>query len=272
MGDPFADALVLGDANLTFSLNLAAHRKALFHTGLTVATTFETLETLRERYKEIDDTVKELKTTLGADVVHDVDCTRLVTYPYFKGREGKFGCVYYNFPHAGVVHGFFDGHPFVRWRHANLMHLFFRSLRSFVKEGGSVKVASNSKATGVRHSDILEGAHDNEFVHVETFPFLDWQLRDYMRSYGDRRDAWKRPEDGAVYNVQKANLDMVYCFRFAPSGRQLDAPRVVYPPAKLDLFMSNEGTLGKRATMGRKKRVEELYNQFVSYVEGIHVG
>ena len=26
----------------------------------------------------------------------------------------KFGAVYYNFPHAGVVQGFFDGHPFVR--------------------------------------------------------------------------------------------------------------------------------------------------------------
>lgn len=26
----------------------------------------------------------------------------------------KFEAVYYNFPHAGVVQGFFDGHPFVR--------------------------------------------------------------------------------------------------------------------------------------------------------------
>ena len=27
--------------------------------------------------------------------------------------ENSFGAVYYNFPHAGVVQGFFDGHPFV---------------------------------------------------------------------------------------------------------------------------------------------------------------
>ena len=27
--------------------------------------------------------------------------------------QNSFGAVYYNFPHAGVVQGFFDGHPFV---------------------------------------------------------------------------------------------------------------------------------------------------------------
>lgn len=39
---------------------------------------------------------------------------RLAVDPRFKGMENKFGAVYYNFPHAGVVQGFFDGHPFVR--------------------------------------------------------------------------------------------------------------------------------------------------------------
>jgi len=269
--DPFADALVVGDANLTFSLKLADHRKALSHSGQTVATTFERFETLRQRYGEIGGTVKQLQ-KVGAEVIHDVDCTRLVNYPRFQDAEGKFGAVYYNFPHAGVVQGFYDGHPYVRWRHANLMALFFRSLRSFVKKGGSVKVASNSRATGVRYSDIIEAATANEFQHVETFPFLEWQLRDYRRSYGDRRDKVKRPEDGEVYNAQRASSDMVYCFRFAPSGNALPPPRVVYPPSKLDLFLSSEGRLPERGTVARKRRVEELYELFLSYVEGVHVG
>eukprot|EP00928_Gymnodinium_smaydae_P044576 TRINITY_DN2971_c0_g1_i1.p1 TRINITY_DN2971_c0_g1~~TRINITY_DN2971_c0_g1_i1.p1 ORF type:complete len:695 (+),score=126.77 TRINITY_DN2971_c0_g1_i1:72-2087(+) len=73
--DPFADALVVGDANLTFSLQLAAHRKALHHSGKVYATTFEKIETLRERYPEIDTTVKKLQ-DYGAEVIHDVDCIR----------------------------------------------------------------------------------------------------------------------------------------------------------------------------------------------------
>merc|ERR1712232_673708 len=147
-----------------------------------------------------------------AEVMHNVDCTRLGVDPRFQGKGGKFGAVYYNFPHAGAVRGFFDGHPFVQWRHANLMRLFFRALRGFVKMGGSVKVASNSRATGVRFSDIIEGAKASEFTHNETFPFLEWRLSGYRRSYGDRRDAVKRPEEGEVYNDQRGHSDMVYCF------------------------------------------------------------
>ena len=43
--------------------------------------------------------------------------------------------------HSGAIQGFFDGHPIVNWRHENLMRLFFRALRSFVKPGGFVKAA-----------------------------------------------------------------------------------------------------------------------------------
>lgn len=271
--DPFGDALVLGDANLTFSLQLAEHRQSLSHSGQTIATTFENLETLRERYKEIEETVKKLE-ELGAEVLHNVDCTRLAVDPRFQGMQAKFGAVYYNFPHAGVVPGFFDGHPFVRWRHANLMHLFFRALRHFVKPGGSVKVASNSGATGVRFSDIIGGASASEFMHDETFPFLEWQLSRYRRSYGDRRDSTKRPEDGEVYNDQRAHTDMVYCFTYRPSGKVLPAPSISYPPTRDELLASNEGRAGRLPSHKeqRRKRVEALLQLFLTYIQGIHVG
>ncbi|CAE7194491.1 unnamed protein product [Symbiodinium sp. KB8] len=211
--DSMADALVLGDANLTFSALLAEHREGLGHVGRVVATTFETIEILRERYSEIDQTVKALEDKMS-EVLHNVDATRLAVDPRFQGMEKKFGAVYYNFPHAGAIQGFFDGHPFVRWRHENLMHLFFRALRGFVQKGGVVKVASNCNATGVRYSDIVLGAQNSEFIHVETFPFLEWQLRNYRRSYGDRRDKGRRPDDGEIYRAQRAQRDMVYCFRY----------------------------------------------------------
>merc|ERR1712228_814639 len=106
--------------------------------------------------------------------------------------------------------------------------------------GGSVKVSSNSNAQGVRFSDIIGAAVANEFVHVETLPFIEWVLQGYRRSYGDRRDVTRRPEDGQVYNSQRANSDMVYCFCYAPSGEKLSKPRVRYPPTKHDLMRSDE--------------------------------
>eukprot|EP00929_Paragymnodinium_shiwhaense_P091133 TRINITY_DN51176_c0_g1_i1.p1 TRINITY_DN51176_c0_g1~~TRINITY_DN51176_c0_g1_i1.p1 ORF type:complete len:712 (+),score=146.91 TRINITY_DN51176_c0_g1_i1:85-2220(+) len=268
--DPEGDALVLGDANLTFALELAAHRNALQHTGRTIATTFEKLETLKERYGEIEETVAKLE-ELGVEVLHDVDCTRLVHYEYLK--DMKFTNVYYNFPHAGVIKGFFDGHPFVRWRHANLMHLFFRALHSFMAPNGIVKVSSNQNAQGVRYSDIILGASASEFAHIETFPLTEWQLKDYYRSYGDRRDANRRPGEKENYRAQNNAKDMVYCFRFLPiEEAELPAPNVVYPPSKLDLFLSDDGRLPPRGTSERKRVVEEMYTLFMSYVDGIHVG
>merc|ERR1711972_202856 len=93
------------------------------------------------------------------EVFHEVDCTRIAVDDRFQGLQ--LGTVYYNFPHAGAVGGFFDGHPVVNWRHENLMRLFFRALRSFVKPGGLVKVSSNSKAVGVRFSYICDAAREN---------------------------------------------------------------------------------------------------------------
>merc|ERR1711976_95515 len=107
-----------------------------------------------ERYKEINDSIKILEEHF-AEVFHGVDCTRIALDPNFAGLEASLGAVYYNFPHSGAVGGFFDGHPLVNWRHENLMRLFFRALRSFVIPGGSVKVASNKNAVGVRYSYIV---------------------------------------------------------------------------------------------------------------------
>merc|ERR1711912_146317 len=100
------------------------------------------------------------------------------------------------------------------------MRLFFRALRSFVKPSGSVKVASNSGAVGVRYSYIISSAMENEFVHVETVPFKEWNLHRYLRSYGDKRDA------------QKAESDMVYSFCYAPSGQPLPEQEIRIPPTK----------------------------------------
>eukprot|EP00931_Biecheleriopsis_adriatica_P084761 TRINITY_DN5877_c0_g1_i1.p1 TRINITY_DN5877_c0_g1~~TRINITY_DN5877_c0_g1_i1.p1 ORF type:complete len:504 (-),score=103.75 TRINITY_DN5877_c0_g1_i1:50-1561(-) len=280
--DPTADAAVFGDANLTFALNLAKHRQALGHVGRVIATTFENLETLQERYTEIDGTIKILDGFL-ADVYHEVDCTRIAVDPRFKNMEGTLGAVYYNFPHAGAawvdiqpgqghVTGFYDSHPIVNWRHENLMRLFFRNLRYFVKPGGSVKVASNMGAVGVRYSYILGSAAQNEFTHVETVPFLEWSLHRYGRAYGDRRDKKKRPGDGQGYNAQKAESDMVYTFEYRPTGRVMPDQEIRLPPTLACIQGCNDGPFKNLDVGSAKVLARQLHERFIKECSGIHVG
>jgi len=268
-----ADCCVFGDANLTFSLKLAKHRKALGHVGRVIATTFEELETLRERYKEIDESIATLEDHY-AEVYHGVDCTRIAIDPKFEGLENSFGAVYYNFPHSGAIQGFFDGHPVVNWRHENLMRLFFRALRSFMKPGGVVKVASNQGAVGVRYSYIVCSAQENEFVHVETIPFLEWTLHRYGRSYGDKRDTYRRPDavNNQSYNAQAANRDMVYCFRFDPSGETLPPQTVRLPPTLKTLMACYDGPFKNLQGEAKKNLAKQLHQRFVTEVSGTHVG
>jgi hypothetical protein len=271
--DPVADAAVFGDANLTFALKLAKHRKALGHVGRVIATTFEDLPTLRERYKEIDESIATLEDLL-AEVFHSVDCTRIAIDPQFEGLEDSLGSVYYNFPHSGAVGGFFDGHPLVNWRHENLMRLFFRALRAYMKPGGQVKVASNMGAVGVRFSYIVESAIENEFVHVETMPFMEWHLHRYGRSYGDRRDAYKRPDskNNQSYNAQNANADMVYCFAYAPTGDPIGEPNIRIPPSLKTLTMCTDGPFKNLGPVPKDNLAKQLHKRFVTEASGIHVG
>lgn len=273
--DPLADCAVFGDANLTFSLKLAKHRKDFGHVGRVIATTFEELDTLRERYREVDDSIRLLE-DFSAEVYHGVDCTRIALDPRFEGMEGRLGAVYYNFPHSGAIQGFFDSNPMVNWRHENLMRLFFRALRSFVKPGGFVKVSSNSGAVGVRYSYIVGSAIENEFLHVETMPFLEWHLHRYGRSYGDRRDVHKRldAKNNQSYNAQNANADMVYCFCYAPTGATLPKQPIRLPPPLGVLSECKDGPFKNLApgTAQRARLAKQLHERFLKEVSGTHVG
>lgn len=271
--EPCADAAVFGDANLTFSLKLAKHRKALGHVGRVIATTFEELDTLRERYQEIDASIKVLEDHF-AEVYHGVDCTSVGLDKRFSGLDGTLGAVYYNFPHSGAVQGFFDGHPLVNWRHENLMRLFFRALRSFVKPGGYVKVSSNMGAVGVRYSYIIDSALENEFLHIETVPFLEWHLHRYGRSYGDKRDVYKRPDatNNQSYNAQSAERDMVYCFCYAPTGNPMKPQIVRHPPRLEVLKNTSDGPFKNMAGLVKKNLADQLHQRFLAEASGTHVG
>merc|ERR1711920_795054 len=190
-----------------------------------------------ERYKEINDSIKVLEDHF-AEVYHGVDCTRIAIDPRFKGMEGSLGAVYYNFPHSGAIGGFFDGHPVVNWRHENLMRLFFRALRTFVR------------------------------------PFLEWHLHRYGRSYGDKRDVYKRPDakNNQSYNAQNAERDMVYCFCYAPTGKAVGKQHVKLPPTLKTLKACVDGPFKNLQGQARENLALSLHKRFVTEVSGTHVG
>eukprot|EP00746_Dinoflagellata_sp_MGD_P091574 gnl/MRDRNA2_/MRDRNA2_36285_c0_seq1.p1 gnl/MRDRNA2_/MRDRNA2_36285_c0~~gnl/MRDRNA2_/MRDRNA2_36285_c0_seq1.p1 ORF type:complete len:702 (+),score=134.50 gnl/MRDRNA2_/MRDRNA2_36285_c0_seq1:67-2172(+) len=303
--DGSSDCLVLGDANLTFSSLLSDHRADLGHTGKVIATTFEDFKTLSIRYKELARTIKNLLKN-EAQIWHGVDCTRLAVDTRFHGFEESFGAVYYNFPHAGAVKGFYDSHPFVNWRHANLMALFFRAISYFVKPGAIVKVSSNARAKGVQAQYIVMGAEHSDFMHIETFPFTDWVLRRYHRSYGDKRDEKVRP-DADSYRSQQAAADMVYCFRYVPTGQKESTGVPIHQPPTICEFIEDvmcckcgyichkELASKQKDNLGggqisnalhfkpsgmhlnmtgkdKRKMVVELYQRFLTEASGIHIG
>eukprot|EP00415_Alexandrium_ostenfeldii_P001270 UN1270 len=127
-------------------------------------------------------------------------------------------------------------------------------------------------AVGVRYSYIIESALENEFIHVETLPFLEWRLHRYGRSYGDRRDAYKRPGEGQGYNVQKAEADMVYTFEYRPSGNVLPRQKLRLPPTFKTIQACPDGPFQNLHGEARRKLAKELYHRFLTEVSGTHVG
>jgi len=135
-------------------------------------------------------------------------------------------------------------------------------------------VSSNMGAVGVRYSYIVGSGVENEFVHVETIPFLDWHLHRYGRSYGDRRDAYKRPDasNNQSYNSQRADADMVYCFKYKPSGEPLPQQKVRLPPKLATLAACSDGPFKNLQGPTKTNLAKQLHKRFVTEASGVHVG
>jgi len=51
-----------------------------------------------------------------------------------------------------------------------------------------------------------------------------------------------------------------------------ERPHVWNPPTKQDLLAAHEGKMKLLVGEAKKRKVEEIYKLFLSYVQGIHVG
>merc|ERR1712232_1480622 len=111
---------------------------------------------------------------------------------------------------------------------------------------------------------------DNEFVHTETMPFLEWHLHRYGRSYGDRRDAYKRPDEknNQSYNAQRAEADMVYCFVYAPSGEAMKPQEIRMPPVLKTIAAATDGPFKNLTGVAKENLANQLHKRFVTECSG----
>jgi len=238
-GGVFVDdeLLVVGDGNFTFSKLLSNEVKKNAKQVRLICTTLDDLDTLKQRYPEVDEYIEGMKND-GTEVLHGVDATRLPECARSVGHdwENRFHCCIWNFPHAGVISGFLDTNPLIRWRHVNLMRRFFFSVRAVLKPQGCVVVTSNAKTKHVTEDEVIQAAITANFELEEQFPFPEWIYSSYERCFGDSRDdpSKRRRLDRKSHNwypSQKPELDRVYVFRMldeAPEEGTMD--RALMPP------------------------------------------
>mmetsp|Transcript_2021 Transcript_2021/g.5992 ORF Transcript_2021/g.5992 Transcript_2021/m.5992 type:complete len:107 (-) Transcript_2021:156-476(-) len=105
-------------------------------------------------------------------------------------------------------------------------------------------------------------------------PFLEWHLHRYGRSYGDKRDVYKRPDatNNQSYNAQRAEADMVYCFQYTPSGKTLAKQEVRMPPSLKTLSACVDGPFKHLQGAAKANLAKQLHTRFVTEVSGTHVG
>ncbi|KIM70098.1 hypothetical protein SCLCIDRAFT_12698 [Scleroderma citrinum Foug A] len=98
---PTDKILLIGEGNFSFARALLVHPPAALEhlpaAGVT-ATSYDSEEDCYAKYSNAREIVEILRNR-GAEVVFDVDATKLHKYPAFKGR--RWDRIVWNFPHAG---------------------------------------------------------------------------------------------------------------------------------------------------------------------------
>lgn len=85
---------------------------------------------------------------------------------------------------------------------------------------------------------------------------------------------YKRPDakNNESYNAQAANRDMVYCFKFRPTGATLPPQHVRLPPTLKTLMVSSDGPFKGLVGKSKETMAHNLHKRFVTEVSGTHVG
>jgi hypothetical protein len=206
------NVLIVGDARLGFARLIGKHRHDKGHVGITCASTYEDAATLSRRYPGIETTILELE-GLNVMVHHELDCTWLENKLTFLPD-----LIYFNFPHAGKpdkvkgIRG--DGHPWLLWRHKNLMLLFFRAAYLAISKGARVCVSTGIRSWCCSENDLKLASRMSGFAEIHREVFFKFPLGGYTRSFGDWRDDGRAMvTTDNIYPEQDRNNEVIFTFQ-----------------------------------------------------------
>ena len=130
--------LTVGDGDFTFSLSLVRHLQAIN----LVATSYESLPSLRETYKGISGTLNELKLSCR-EVLHGVDGRNIPNHQSFKKAtppyQNYFDYIVWNFPCIGIPAGQ-DGQASELEENKSMLANFFQTCGSLMKTSSRSEV------------------------------------------------------------------------------------------------------------------------------------
>ncbi|CAM0951892.1 unnamed protein product [Alopecurus aequalis] len=160
--------LLVGEGDFSFSLALAT---GFGSGGNLVATSLDSYDTLKKRYKQAESNLAQLK-KMGAVILHGVDAKTMRLHTDLRMR--RFDRVVFNFPHAGFS-GKEDDRRVI-WAHQELMTAFFRSASLLLRPYGEVHVSHKTKypynmwdLPGLAAEYALDLAEQADF-HIDVYP------------------------------------------------------------------------------------------------------
>ncbi|KAF1346638.1 hypothetical protein BDV97DRAFT_299924 [Delphinella strobiligena] len=143
--------LLLGDGDLSFARSIVSHHGC----ADVVATTFDSLESLLEKYPQAKENIAYLEEE-GQRIMHGVDATKLTQKELRRGQ--RFERVVFNFPHVGGRSR--DVNRQVRYNQEMLVS-FFKAATPLLASDGTIIVT------------LFEGE-----------PYTLWNIRDLARHSG----------------------------------------------------------------------------------------
>eukprot|EP00250_Pteridium_aquilinum_P004687 c14889_g1_i1 orf=194-835(-) len=185
--------LLVGEGDFSFAAALASAFKSAPNL---VATSLDSLETLKQKYPvAFEENLEELRRA-GAEVMHGVDVSHMPQHPRLHWRS--FDCIVFNFPHSGFVPGWREYTPALIRRHRALMRQFFKSAKKLIYEEGEVHVTHHVRQPYTEWK-IEEEAQENGLLLKRRPKFKAHAFPGYKNRRGAGSHwGWSFPKDNAA--------------------------------------------------------------------------
>ncbi|XP_021816997.1 uncharacterized protein At4g26485-like isoform X2 [Prunus avium] len=170
--------LLVSEGNFSFAACLAKEFGSAVNM---VATSFDSKESLMQKYSNVKSTLNELKGK-GCTVLHEVDVHTMSQHPRLMNR--RFDHIVFNFPHAGFI--LMEHNKIQIKLHQDLVKGYFTSAREMLTESGEVHVTHKTNHPFSKWN-IVKLAEEVGLFLVEEAQFTRGDYPGYINKKGSGR-------------------------------------------------------------------------------------